>query len=42
MEDLLQYLDEVVDPTIKDFEANPTSSATIFSRASLPFILLII
>jgi hypothetical protein len=25
MEDLVRYLDEIVEPTVKDFEANPTS-----------------
>ena len=25
MEDLLSYLDEIVEPTVQDFEANPTS-----------------
>jgi hypothetical protein len=25
MEDLARYLDEIVDPTVSDFERNPTS-----------------
>ncbi|HEV2187554.1 MAG TPA: hypothetical protein VGR70_10115 [Stellaceae bacterium] len=30
MEDLVQFLDEVVEPTIADFEANPTSRRHAF------------
>jgi hypothetical protein len=37
MEDLLRYLDEVVDPTIKDFEANPTSVPHAFLACLVTF-----
>jgi hypothetical protein len=37
MEDLLRYLNEVVDPTIKDFEANPTSVRHAFLACLVTF-----
>jgi hypothetical protein len=37
MEDLMRYLDEIVDPTIKDFESNPTSVRHAFLACVVAF-----
>jgi hypothetical protein len=41
MEDLERYLDEIVDPIIKEFEEHADSRRMRSSRASLSFMRLI-
>jgi hypothetical protein len=37
MEDLVRYLDEIVEPTVRDFEANPTSLRHAFLACVVVF-----